>query len=840
PIAQSIATSSKLVGREREWQQLLGAWQHTREGHPHLLLIQGEAGIGKTHLAEALVKWARQHNQLAIHIRAYAAEGQLSYSLVIEWLRTAPYATLATDLTEPWLTECSRLLPELLTARPDVTAPPPLRDSWQRRRLFEALARAALTPQQPLLVLLDDLQWADQETLEWLHFLLRFDPAAPLLLVGTVRMGEVATAHPLTDLQQQLHHDGRIQTIQLTPLEAAAGAELAQQTAGIPLPPETLAHVHRYAEGVPLFLIEVVRAEIEKVESERWRWSMHPSTGAPNTVPLPPKVYAVIQARLNQLSPDARQIVNLVAVIGRAFSFELLALVSDQDEERLVQHLDELWQRRILLDQGNEYDFSHDRIRDVAYAEIPPVQRKRLHRQVAEALMRHHTATQEIDSAQLAYHYEAAIRYAQAVEHYLRAGEAAQRVFAHARAEILFNRGIALLEYLPATAQRDQQALSLYGALAASLRILKGYTADEMYETVRKARKLSDKVDDTDQQFRLIKFLQPYHIVAGDLDRASALANQAMAIAGHTHASSHYMVAYIYRAFIYASRGSLQQGQEYFQSGLKHYDHRQHESYIAVDGTDTGLIAYGWSAHLLWLLGKPDQALVQARAGVALAQAVNHPFSEALTLAYLSTLHQFRQDYTQIGPIAEACLAVTQQHNIGYYQQWAKILLAWVHATRQPTLSGIAAVEQALAEFQAAAAGLRLPYYLALLAKLQEDVGQIAHGMATVDQAFAAAARYHEDWWNAELFRLRGQFLERQGVAHGQIETTYQQAIDLAHEQAALALELRATVSLARLWQRQGRIAEAHERLSAVYARFTEGFDTPDLQEARALLADLA
>ncbi len=282
------------------------AWHKARLGEAHLLLIQGEAGIGKTHLAEALLTWARQHDQLTVYTRAYAAEGQLTYSPVIDWLRSPPYATLYSSLEDVWLAECARLLPEILVERPELPLPAPLGDSWQRQRLFEALIRAALTPRQPLLVLLDDLQWADKETLEWLHFLLRFAPSAPLLLVGTVRMSEVLADHPLITLQQQLHREGRIQEISLAPLTTAASDELAQQTAGSQLPAKTLAELRRYAEGVPLFLVETVRAEIGKDAADRWGWSTNTLLPVSNTLPLPPKVYAVIQARLNQLSPGAR------------------------------------------------------------------------------------------------------------------------------------------------------------------------------------------------------------------------------------------------------------------------------------------------------------------------------------------------------------------------------------------------------------------------------------------------------------------------------------------------------------------------------------------------------
>ena len=253
-------TEHLLVGRQAEWRRLQAAWQRAKPGEPHLVLVQGEAGIGKTHLAEALLTRSVPQDKLAVHIRAYAAEDSLLYLPVIEWLRSPPFPEVLLDLDDVWLSECARLLPEILTARPDLTVPPALSDSWQKQRLFEALARAVLAPGKPLLVLFDDVQWADKETLEWLAYLMRYDAPVPLLLLGTVRMSEVSASHPLARLQQQLHRDARIEEITLGPLDAAASDELAQQIAGGWLTSATLSDVRHYAEGVPLFLVEIVRA----------------------------------------------------------------------------------------------------------------------------------------------------------------------------------------------------------------------------------------------------------------------------------------------------------------------------------------------------------------------------------------------------------------------------------------------------------------------------------------------------------------------------------------------------------------------------------------------------
>jgi DNA-binding SARP family transcriptional activator/tetratricopeptide (TPR) repeat protein len=837
PAAIRPTLGHKLIGRQAEWQTLQAAWHKAKQGQPQLVLIQGEAGIGKTHLAEAFLSWARQHDQLTVQTRAYAAEGQLAYSPVIEWLRSPPYANLVSSLEDVWLTECARLLPKILAARPDLSAPPPVSESWQRQHLFEALTRAALTPQKPLLVLLDDLQWADKETLEWLHFLLRFAPSAALLLLGTVRLSEVTADHPLTPLRQQLYRDGRLYEIPLTPLTGAASDELARQIAGSALTAETLAHLRRYAEGVPLFLVEAVRAELDKDEAERWRWSTYTSLPAPNPLPLPSKVYVVIQARLNQLSPGARQLANVAAVIGRSFSLELLALASHNDEESLVQNLDELWQRRIVHEQGAHYDLSHDRIRDVAYAEIPPMQRKRLHRQVAEALTQRHAANLDKVSPQLAYHYEGGGLLSQAVDYYLQAGEAARSVYANDQAGELLNRGIALIEHLPATPQRDQQALSLYMALAVSVRVVKGWTSAELGEAANRALTLSHKLNDTSRRFHLTKALFAHHLVRGDLDQAGQLADQALEIAERDQSDLFFRIAYNDLGVINFFRGKFKLAQTYYKKGFDYFNPEHLDIYKSLVTGDE-ILPFVVSAHNLWLLGYPDKALKLSWEGVDLAQRLNYPLSQAVALPYLTMLYYFRQEIDYVAKYAEACLAVVTRYNIGYYHQWTNIFLAWTQAWQNPDGARLLNLQNALAEFQAIGVGSRWPLNLSLLAVVYEKAEQVKAGLETINRALSAATRYNENWWNAELYRLRGNLLLLQGDSDPAAEA-YQQAIKLAHAQESLSLELRATTSLARLWQAQRRAAPAYEMLTAVYRQFSEGFGTPDLQEAQALLAEL-
>jgi DNA-binding SARP family transcriptional activator len=445
PAALAAATSFPLVGRGHEWVQLQAVWRDASAGRPQLALIAGEAGIGKTRLAEELEAWAGHQGILTASARCYAAEGALPYAPVAAWLRARPLPPL-----EPvWRTELARLLPELMAARPTLTPPEPLREAWQRNRLFEALARGVLCCRRPRLLVLDDLQWCDPDTLAWLHYLLRFDPCRGLLVVGTLRTGEIR-APELDALLAALRRDGLVTEVELGPLDARETATLAGLVAGRPLDPGMAEPLFRGSEGNPLFVVEMMQAGMAMAhieESDRVaRPADHPHalTAAPQ--PLPRKVQQVLERRLAQLSPAARELAELAATIGRQVNFDVLRAAADLTDDALVHGLDELWQRRILREQGNDaYDFSHDKIREAAYAGLSIARRRLLHRRVAQALALLHTADLDAVSGQIGRHYELAGLTEPAVTHYRRAAEAAQQVYANSDAIQHYRQALVLL-----------------------------------------------------------------------------------------------------------------------------------------------------------------------------------------------------------------------------------------------------------------------------------------------------------------------------------------------------------------------------------------------------------
>lgn len=480
-----LAATYPLVGRQREWARLQSEWLTTVSGEPHAVLLVGEAGIGKTRLGEELVEWAERQGIAMAVARCYAAEGGLAFAPVVSWLRTLPLPPL-----QPlWLSEIARLLPELLAEQPDLPEPGPLTEAWQRQRLLEALVRALLGS-QPLLLMIDDLQWCDRDTLEFLHYLLRYDPGARLMLIGTMRPEEIEAEHPLASLLAALRRNGQLAEIELGLLDEAETVYLASKVADRRLDAPFMAYLYKETEGNPLFVVEAVRAdmsvglvsqereegaELTEVEGEgSLRDSGAKSEPASSPIAgLSPTVYAVIATRLERLSPACRELVSVAATVGREFTFDILAQASGVDEATLVQGLDELWQRRIIREQGtNAYDFSHDKLRGVAYASLSQARRQVLHRHVAEALEVVHTGNLDAVSGQIASHYERASMPSKAAAYHRRAAEAARRVYANEEAMRHLRRGLTLLQGGSSTETGSEAQAQFHEDLADVLELI--------------------------------------------------------------------------------------------------------------------------------------------------------------------------------------------------------------------------------------------------------------------------------------------------------------------------------------------------------------------------------
>ncbi len=460
------ATTYALVGRDAEWRTLVRAWHAAEAGRSQLLLVRGEAGIGKTRLVEELVDWCRAKNINVATTRCYPGEGRLAYAPIAAWLQSGALSATLGTLDGVWLTDIARLHPKLLTTRPEVAPPDRQLESWQRVRFFESLAQA-FRHAVPLLLVVDDLQWSDTETLEWLHYFLRSSSEAACLVVGTARAEEEQDNPPLGQLVADLEHDDRAIVLALGRLDSDATARLASEVAEHPLDEAALSRTVQETEGHPLFIIE--RGRMERAEA-----GLSGGQGLP-------RVQSVVAARLALLSEQARGTAEVAAAVGRDFTFAVLARVSDLEEDALVAALDELWRRQIVRAQaGERWDFTHDRIREVAYNGIGPARRRLIHRRIAQAMELLFADRLDEVSASIAMHLERGGQLARAIVFFAGAADVAARVSANEEAIRCLTQALTLLERVPPGRERDDQELALRDPLAAALNSARGYSAPEV------------------------------------------------------------------------------------------------------------------------------------------------------------------------------------------------------------------------------------------------------------------------------------------------------------------------------------------------------------------------
>jgi tetratricopeptide (TPR) repeat protein len=421
-----------LVGRTEEWRKLLALWQNATRGKIQVGFVTGEAGIGKTRLISELTDWAELQSIPIDTATCYPAEGSLSYGPVMSWIQSRPMPAL----DKVWLAEMSRLLPELRQKVPGLPRLEPLHEAWQRQRLFEALARAVLGHSRIQILVLEDVQWCDRDTLEWLHFLVRFRTDVSLLVLVTMRHGEIAPDHPLRAFQTALRTEGRYFEIELHPLAMADSIQLieqtCQQTHHHGMDPDTAASIYQHTEGNPLFLVEMVRLSQSSLE---------------NLLAASGRIQAVLSRRLDQLSPGTRELTALAATIGREFALPVLRQAGGESDEHLVGAIDELLRSYMIQEISAEtFDFTHDLLRQASLSGLSMAHRRLLHRKAAEAYVHLDRFALHPRHAEIASHFERAGLAVQAVGHYRLAAEAAADIYANSNAWDYLQRAVALAE----------------------------------------------------------------------------------------------------------------------------------------------------------------------------------------------------------------------------------------------------------------------------------------------------------------------------------------------------------------------------------------------------------
>lgn len=844
---RAVAAGAPLIGRQHEWQILQQQWRRAARGQAHFVLLTGEAGIGKTRLAEELLDWAWRQGIATARARSYAAEGRLAYAPVVEWLRSAAFVAKLQQVGTAWLPELARLLPELAAnVSTGTRASPP--QSWQRHRLFEALAQALLMGQEPRLLVIDDLQWCDQETLEWMRYFMRYALTARLLVVGTMRPEEVTGDHPLVTFVNEVRTAGQLTEIALGALTVEETTKLAEHLIASALDAATVTQLYAATEGHPLFVVEMVRAQGETslqqvANGHNAGWTPADASAPPTPAPLPPKIHGVIAARLSRLSPAARQVATLAAVVGRAFSFAVLRTAGNGAEEALVDALDELWQRRIIREQGSSgYDFSHDKIREVIYTEISVARRRLFHRRVAEALETLYADQLDGVAAQLAAHFEQAGMVQKAIEYYQTAAKVAVRVYAYHDSIGLLRRALALLRNCPAGVERAEQEYTILVALGPPLIATMGYGYSELGRVYTRAQTLAEQLG-LPSNPAILRVLAIYSIGSRRYQYAFYLGTQILELAQQGQGSQASILVveghYVLGVTLFW-QGAFEMARQHLERALAAYDAKQSAAHISAFGQDPAVICHIRLAWVLWYLGYPDQAVEECKAALTRAQTLGHPFSLEYARMFALWLHGDMRNMAAVEQNIEMILAHTHQYQSRTSLPLALVLRGWQLAQGGAARAGIAQIQAGLETIRTKDNdGMYRRYYWARLAEAFAQTGDFEQASATLDEAMELLVEQGDRWYAAELYRLKGVLLDAQGAAPALVEAQFQQALDIARKQQAKSLELRAAMSLSQFWHGQGKRVETPHLLTDVYGWFTEGFDTPDLQEAQALLATL-
>jgi DNA-binding SARP family transcriptional activator len=793
-----------LVGRKHEWETLLNNWKQVLGGACRFVCISGEPGIGKSRLGLELLHNVRRQGYTAAYSRSYETAGILSYGPVTDWLREEGFYKRWAGLDPVWLKELARLLPELLVTFPELPHPGPLSEKWQRRHFFEALAKAFLSEEKPKLLFLDDLQWCDRETLEWLAYLFHIEETAKLLIIGTLRPMEGASNEPLQNLLAELHSAGSMTEINLDGLDESESLELAAQVAGSDMNPYP--HIYRESEGNPLFVVEMIRqGYFRSGESgfQKRKSSADLDSGQyGESMLLPPKVNAIISARFERLTERTRELMWLAAAIGREFRFDILVHASGLEESVIIRSLEELLHHHMIKElRSGAYDFSHDKLREVAVRTITNTRKRYLHKQIAGAIEAIHGNNLKAVSSRLAFHYDRAGMVEKAIACYQTASEHAREIYANEESEMLLKRAVELLNQLPEGEERNRLERDLQTGLVLTLIQIKGYGADEVLEACSRIFSLSETLHEL-PPFPLKRIYAIGILVHGCIEESVQIGRELYDQAGSTGDNIERVEACYVLGVTLSRQAKYPKAKKFFEEGLDRYNPGDQQDHILRFGQDPSVICMIRLAQVEWLSGDHEKA--QHLGNVALKQSVkiNHPFTMDYVKTHFAWLCNLKNDSNATLKLSEEVLTTSYNHGFINWLSICEILCGYSQFRLGFKEKGITRMREGLRLYDIAGIWVDRPYFRSLFAEALSEQGdeEWEKAIAISDRAVKECEETEYLWLLPEIYRIRGHiYLKKSPPDVDNAQKSFKKAVSIARNHKASNFEQRALESLEKI-----------------------------------------
>ncbi len=826
------ATLTPLVGRDEEIDLLLRRWARAKAGDGQVVLISGEPGIGKSRITAALAErlHAEPHLRLRYFCSPYHQDSAL-YPFIDQLGRASGFGR--EDMPSVKLEKLEALLARAAPPDEDVafvadllSLPaserhplPNLSPQRKKERTLEALIRQleGLARQQPIVMVFEDAHWIDPTSRELLDLTVERVGSLPVLLIVTFR----------PEFQPSWTGQPQVTMLALNRLDRHDRTALVEQIAGAkPLPDEVVAQIADRTDGVPLFVEELTKSVLE--------------SGVP-LVGIPTTLHDSLMARLDRLA-SVRHVAQIGAAIGREFSYTLLRVVSRLREDELQAALGQLVGSELVFQRGTPpdavYSFKHALVQDAAHGSLLRSTRQQLHAQIAEALEAQSPELTDTEPELFAQHYAEAGLVEKSAAYWGKAGRRSAARSAMAEAATQLQKGLDQLALLPDTDERQRQELEFWSALGAVLMAAKGFAAPEMGNAYARARELWEQLGSLSEFLRIPFGQSVYHGYRGELDLAMRLDEDLLRLSCQRNDVAGLVLGHVSCGRTLMFVASLAPSRSHLEKVLALHNPISHRSLVHQIGISPQVVSQGFLGIVLFCLGYPDQALVRSNAAISEARGLAHPPSLAVSLALGARLLSLVGDNRVFGEWADELVALATEQDFAWQRAMGTIYRGWVKAKSGDVGRGMSLLRNGSAAYRATGAELWMPHHIALLARACEIAGQVEEAVTLLDDALQIVERTGERWFAAELNRHKGELLLRQGHSEA-AEELYRKALSIAQEQEAKLWELRAAVSLARLRRDQGRRAEARDLLAPVYGWFTEGFDTPDIKEAKALLDEL-